>query len=123
MDDLTAHMRRVFQVTLFFLALCLLVWAFVPGVRSIAAGLALGTAGSMINAQYLAVRIQRFTREIVENTGKRVGLGMVTRICVAILAVMIAVKSEQVDLVAVVIGLFFTQLVTLLTGLLSVFHK
>ncbi|GIP35545.1 ATP synthase subunit I [Paenibacillus sp. J2TS4] len=121
MNDLTAYMKTVFRAALFFLAACLLLWALIPQVKPYAAGLVLGTVISLINARLLGYKIQVVTKLVLENTGKRVNLGFISRACMVLIGTMICVKFPQFDLISMVIGLFFVPLVTLLMGIFSIF--
>ena len=123
MNDLSAHLKTVFRTALFWIAGCLLVWAFWPAARPYAAGLILGTVVSLMNAQLLGYRISVFTDHLVRKTGKRVSLGFVARLCVCLLAVMLADKAAQFHLVATIIGFFYAPFVALGAGLLSLSRK
>ncbi|MFD0871864.1 ATP synthase I chain [Chlamydia abortus] len=121
MNDLTAYMKTVSRAAMFFLAICLLVWALVPQAKPYAAGLVLGTVISLINARLLGAKIQAITRLVMENTGKRINSGFISRACMALIGTMICVKFPQFDLISMIIGLFFVQMATLLMGILSYF--
>lgn len=111
------QLRPIVRATLFVFSATLLIWAFAPALRVYATGFMLGMVISLINAWILMVKIEALSRNIVEKSDKRVGLGFISRICTALIAVMIAVKLPQVDLVFTIIGLFFVQMATLLMGL------
>ncbi|MFB6367411.1 ATP synthase subunit I [Paenibacillus elgii] len=111
------QLKSVVRVTLYFLSALLLVWALLPAYRTYVCGLMLGLAVSLINAWLLAMKIESVSRNANEYMGKRVNLGTVSRMCMALIAVMIAVKLPQFNLVFTIIGLFFVQLVTLLMGI------
>lgn len=118
-DDLRTYMHLVFRAALLFMSFCLLVWAFVPQWKPLAAGLLLGTVISLINARLLAYKIELMTKHVLENTGKRVNMGFLARSSMSIIAVMMSLRFEQFDLVSTICGLFFVQAVTLLKGLTS----
>ncbi|MFE5324166.1 ATP synthase subunit I [Paenibacillus sp. NPDC056579] len=112
------QMKPIVRATLLFLSALLLFWAFVPMYRTYAAGFILGMSISLVNAWILSIKIKAISRNIIEKTEKRVGLGTVSRMCMALIGVMIALKVPQFDLIFTIIGLFFVQLATLLMGLL-----
>lgn len=119
MNDLKSHMQSVFRTALFFLAFCLLVWAFVPEWQPVAAGLVLGTVISLINSRLLAYKIDLMTKHVLENTGKRINMGFLSRVSMSLIGVMVCLRFEQFDLISTIFGLFYVQAVTLLKGLAS----
>lgn len=123
MNDLDALLRRVFRYALFFMAACLLAWALVPSLKTYAAGLILGTIISLINARILDSKIQSITRIALENSGRRANAGFVSRICMALIGVMISLKFSQFHLMTTIAGFFFVQLVTLLMGFLFIYQN
>jgi len=112
------QMKPIVRATLLFLSALLIFWTFVPAYRTYAAGLMLGMTISLVNAWILSIKIEAISRNIMEKTEKRVGLGTVSRMCMALIGVMVAVKVPKFDLIFTIIGLFFVQLATLLMGLL-----
>lgn len=120
MDDFQAHVKAVLRLSLFFLSFCLIGW-FVGGTaRPFFAGLLLGSVVSVISTQYLAFKISQATHAVIHKTNRRVNLGFVTRASLALLAIILAAKYDQdFSILAVIIGLFLSQLVTLLLGIAS----
>ncbi len=120
MDEFSAHLKTVQNVFLFFLSFCLAAWALLVDYRVYAAGLMLGSIASMINARYLAWKIHKFTAAVLEQKGRKVNLGFLTRAAIAALAGLVAVRYPQhVALSTTIAGYFFTQLATLVLGILS----
>ncbi|AHD03924.1 ATP synthase subunit I [Paenibacillus larvae] len=114
------YLKTAMRFALFFLSICLLTWALSVPLRPYVAGLILGVSVSLFNAYLLKRRIEVITLYSLQNKGKKVSLGFVTRACSALLAVMIAVKyAGQIHLVTTIIGLFLIQLFMLLIGILS----
>jgi ATP synthase protein I len=111
------QLKPIVRAALLFVSVVLIVWVLVPGYRTYAAGFLLGMMVSLINAWILMIKIDAFTRNITEKTEKRGNLGTLSRVCMALIAVMCAVKIPQIDLVFTIIGLFFVQMVTLVRGL------
>ncbi|MNI04030.1 ATP synthase I chain [compost metagenome] len=112
------QLKPVVRAALLLTSVLLLVWIILPAYRAHAAGFMLGMMISLINAWILMIKIEAFSRNIVEKTEKRINLGFISRLCMCIIAVMVAVKLPQVDLVFTLIGLFSVQMATLLFGLL-----
>ncbi|MFD2615497.1 ATP synthase subunit I [Paenibacillus gansuensis] len=124
MDELSARLKTVYRAALFFLSLCLLVWALYPPLRGMAAGLLIGTAASLVNMYYLSMKVRQ-AAEIAESGQKRrFNLGFLTRAAVGVLAVMLALRlGSDVELFGVILGLLFWQLAVLLAGLFHSFKR
>lgn len=121
MDDFSAHLKTVQNVFLFFLSFCLAAWAVLVEYRPYAAGLILGSAVSMINARYLAWKIQKFATAAIEKKGRKVNLGFLTRAAMAALAGLIAIRYPQhFAFTTTIAGYFFAQLATLVVGIFSI---
>lgn len=117
MNDITSILNAVTRVALLLMSLFLFGYAFLPEYRSESIGLTLGLAAGMINVRYLAMKIQQLAQLAVQTEKKRFNFGFLTRMCIALLVVMIAVKFEQVSLVFTIIGLFVAQLLVLVVAL------
>ncbi|MFC0216403.1 ATP synthase subunit I [Paenibacillus chartarius] len=116
---MNVHMKPIVRAVLLAMSVSLVIWAVFPAYRSYATGFILGMMVSLINAWLLMIKIEAISKMVAEGTKKRVNLGFVSRVCMAILAVMVAVKLPQVDLVFTIIGLFSVQLGTLVMGLVT----
>mgnify|MGYP001304124139 CR=1 FL=1 len=114
------QLKLLVRITLIGISALLLAWAIWPAYRTYAAGLALGMIVSLINAWLLVSKIRLISKLAESEERKRINVGTVSRMCMALLAVMVAVKYPQFDLVFTIIGLFFVQLATLLMGLLFI---
>lgn len=123
MNDLEGLLRPVFRYALFFMAACLMVWAFVPGLKPYAAGFVLGTAVSLVNAWILQTKIHAITRAVLDNKGKRENNGFISRICMVLIGTMISAKFPQFHLMTTIAGFFFVQLATLLMGFHFAMHN
>jgi ATP synthase protein I len=113
------QLKLLIRITMIGIAALLLIWAFFPAYRTYASGLALGMIVSLINAWLLLAKIEAVSR-LAPGESKRINIGTLSRMCMALIAVMIAVKYPQFHLVSTIIGLFFIQLATLLMGLLFI---
>lgn len=105
---------------MFFVAALLAAWALAPEGRTVAAGLILGTIASLMNAFLLRRRIELITRLVMENSGKRAGLGLASRIATILLAVMVAYRfPEQFSMPATLAGCFYAQVMVFFTALVQ----
>lgn len=123
MDDFSAHLNATFRIILFILSLCFLSWAVFPEYRAYSLGLILGITVSWVNAKYLAWKIQILSDAAVKKEKKRVNLGFFVRASTALLAVVLALRFDEIEFSTTLAGLFVAQLVTLLTGFLSTARK
>ncbi len=119
MDDINGFLRKIVRATSFFLSFCLLAWAIVPEWRDVCAGLALGATASLANALFLSAKVKRITNLPPDGGRRRMGIGFWTRVAVALLAILAATRAPGINLYAVIAGLFFSQLATLLLGIFS----
>jgi ATP synthase protein I len=123
MDDFSAHLKTVQRITFLFLSLCFMGWALFPPYRAYCAGLILGTSVSLINARYLAWKIEQLTQAIMEKSNRKVNMGFITRASIALLAILVSYRFEQIAFSTTLAGLFFVQLATLLLGIISNFQR
>ncbi|MBP1153210.1 MULTISPECIES: ATP synthase subunit I [unclassified Paenibacillus] len=117
------QLKSIVRASLFFLSALLLLWAVFPDYRTHVNGLVLGMMVSLINAWMLMLKIEALAVIIVdkdnEQTRKRINMGFISRLSMAILAVMFAVRMPQsFDVVFTIIGFSFIQVALLLKGLL-----
>lgn len=117
MDDINGLLRNVVRITSFFLSLCIILWLLVPDWRSVMAGLAVGAVVSLVNAMHLAHKVKRVADYALG--GRRTGIGFWTRAAIAVLAVALVLRTPEISLYAMVAGLFFAQMATLLLGIFT----
>ncbi|MFC7678606.1 ATP synthase subunit I [Paenibacillus sp. GCM10028914] len=114
MNDLTTSIvNAVTRVTLLLLSAFFLGWALYADHRPVFVGLIMGLAGGLINVRFLSVKVRQLADLAISQERKRFSFGFVTRLCIAFLIVMIAVKFEQISLGATIAGLFIPQLLTI----------
>lgn len=124
MDELTAQLRPVYKTAWWVLAACAAWWAVWPDHRPIAAGLFVGIAVSLANSWFLSYKIRRLAEAAASRRANRINLGFLTRAAMAVLVVGLAVKSPgDLNWIAALAGLFYTQLALLVTGILPSSHK
>ncbi|QGQ93472.1 ATP synthase subunit I [Paenibacillus psychroresistens] len=119
MNDITALQKTVTRITFCFLSICFLGWAFLPQYAGYLSGLVIGSSASLISFNFLAWKIRRLTDKLLLQNKRRVNIGFFTRAAVALLAVVISLRYEQVELVATVVGLFFAQTAAFVVGIIS----
>ncbi|WP_248929367.1 ATP synthase subunit I [Paenibacillus hamazuiensis] len=124
MDDFSAHLKTVQRMAFFFLSFCFMGWALVPQHRPYMAGLILGTCVSMINARYLAWKIEQLTKAVMEKSNRKINMGFITRASTSLLAILVCYRfQQQFAFSTTLAGLFFAQLATLLLGIISNFKQ
>ncbi|AZK45865.1 ATP synthase subunit I [Paenibacillus lentus] len=113
MDDLGSIVKAVFRITFLLLFALLFGWAVLPEYRPILAGFVLGLAIGLIYVRFLSFKVRQFIQLVVSEEQRKFSFGFITRICLVFIAVMVAVKFEQVSLITVIIGIFVPQLLTI----------
>jgi ATP synthase protein I len=125
MNDLSAHLKTVQTVFLFFLSFCLAAWAIFESYRPYSAGLMLGAVVSMFNARFLAWKIRKLSEQVIaapseQKIPRTANIGFLTRAAVAGLAGLLAVRYPQhFALPTTIVGCFFAQSATIVLGILS----
>jgi ATP synthase protein I len=119
-----AYLKKITALTSIFLSASAVGWILFADMRSELAGLMLGSAVGTMNLYYLSFKIRQLSDLAISNSGKRFNLGFLTRASIAVLAVMFAYKSEHIDLISLIFGLFLVPIVSLLlVGFLIHFSK
>jgi ATP synthase protein I len=119
MNDLSGFLKTISRLSLYLFSAGLLLWAALPQYRPIIGGLLLGMIVSLINLIYLGLKVRQLGDLVVQKAKKRFNLGFLTRAAMAVLAVMVAYRSERFDLFATVIGLFYAQVTAFIVGLIA----
>lgn len=117
------QLKSIVRASLFFLSALLLLWAVFPDYRTHVNGLILGMMVSMINAWMLMLKIEALAVMILDKdngqTRKRINMGFISRLSLAVLTVMLAVRMPQsFNVVFTIIGFSFVPVALLLKGLL-----
>lgn len=105
MDDMRSIVNTITRVTFILMSASLFVWALAPEYRAISIGFFMGISIGLINIRYLAMKIQQVTEYIANQEKRRFSLGFVTRLCLGLLGIMVAVRFEQVSLEATIAGI------------------
>ncbi len=113
MIEFSAHIKSIQKVFMFFLSFCLVCWALIIDYRVYFSGLMVGATVSLINARYLAWKINKLTDSTLNiKKTSLVNLGFLTRAAIVTIAGLIAIKYNQfVSLPTVLVGTFFVHFV------------
>ncbi|GAA0319963.1 ATP synthase subunit I [Bacillus carboniphilus] len=118
MNDLQTIFQRGTKYILFLLSLYVVGWGFTD-YQTVFAGLILGTTLSLFNFWILVRKTRLFGEAVAQGQGTK-GLGMVSRLATAILAVLLTVRFPEIfDLISVVIGLMTYYIVIMIDILLQ----
>lgn len=120
MSDINQMFHRQRRYMYLLLAVYFLGWGF-TSYQSIFAGLILGTVFSFMILLLLARRAESFDKAVSQ--GKKVrSLGSISRLAIAAIAAMIALKYEDhFHIVGVVVGLMTTYVVIIIDYFLQTF--
>jgi len=106
MTDMSSIVNTVTRVAFLLMSASLFIWAFAPQHRPVSLGFLLGVLTGLINIRYLALKIRQITESVANRQRRRLSLGFVTRLCLGLLVIMVAVKFDEVSLGATIAGLF-----------------
>jgi len=113
MDDLNSIISATTRTTFLILSALFMGWAFLSDYRPIITGLILGLAVGLVYTRFLSMKVRGLVEHVVSQQERRFSFGFLTRLCLVLLVIMVAVKVEQVSVLGVVIGLFVPQLLTI----------
>lgn len=113
MNDLSSIVNAVTRVTFSLLSGTLLAWVLFFEQRPIFLGLIIGLAAGLFNFRYLYIKIHQVAESAATPGGRRVNFGFLSRMCISLLAIMLAVRFDQVSLSFTVIGLFVVQVLAI----------
>ncbi|MBD8498197.1 ATP synthase subunit I [Paenibacillus arenosi] len=117
MSELSSIVNAATRTVFLLMSAALFAWAFLPEHRPLMAGLALGLVAGLLTVRNLAMKVMRLSEMAANQEKGRVNFGLLTRMCISLLVVMIAVKFEQISLMSTIIGLFFSQLIILVVAI------
>jgi hypothetical protein len=109
--------RAVSRITLIMLSALFFGWAFLPEYRPLIVGMILWLVAGLTYVRYLSIKVRGLVELVVSQEKKRFSFGFLTRMCLILLVIMLAVKLEQVSLIGTIIGLFVPQLLTIPTSI------
>lgn len=119
MDDFSTHLKTVYRISLIALFICIFCSLIFPHYSAYFFGMIVGITVSMINSYYLSLKIKQVANSVIQGINRRVNMGFFTRTSMAMLAVIASLKYEQIEFSTTLGGLFFTQVVTLVVGIVS----
>lgn len=98
-------MKSAVRTLFYAMAVCLIVWAFLPEWRTVSLGLLLGLAASSMNAFLLRRRVEMVTLGAAGLGPSKRGLGLGSRIATVLLVAMLAYRfPEKFSMPAALIG-------------------
>ncbi|WP_202079637.1 ATP synthase subunit I [Caldalkalibacillus salinus] len=101
----TQQVTRLIRLLLFVQVVAVLGWGF-STIPQFFAGLTMGTAIGMLNAIYSAYKIHTVGEAVVNQTGRKPTLGMVTRLSLAALGAIVCLRFPgHFDVNGYVVGL------------------
>ncbi|MEK8131681.1 ATP synthase subunit I [Paenibacillus filicis] len=94
------QMKSIIRAALFLSSALLLAGVFLPAYRTHFSGFMLGTWISVLNGWMLMIKIEALAAKVLDvdfanKPNKRVNMGFISRISMAILGVMVAVKMPH----------------------------
>ncbi|MBW5445944.1 ATP synthase subunit I [Cohnella sp. CFH 77786] len=108
-------------MTLFFLSLGCLGWAFRPDWKPVFGGFLMGVAGGFLVSLHLAWKVSAIAARAAGGQRSRFGMfGFVSRAAIGVLAAVISVRYLEFNLPATAAGLLAGPLVTLILGLSAI---
>ncbi|TNJ64706.1 ATP synthase subunit I [Paenibacillus hemerocallicola] len=123
MSDLAGFLKTISRSSMVLFAVGVVLWGALPSYRPYISGLLLGMLVSYANVLYLGMKTRQLGELVAQGERKRFNLGFLTRASLAVLAVMFAFKSEHVELVTTIIGLFYGQAALFVTAAVAFFRK
>ncbi|MBD2868338.1 ATP synthase subunit I [Paenibacillus arenilitoris] len=98
-------MKTAVRALFYAMAVCLIVWAFLPEWRTVSLGLLLGLAASYMNAFLLRRRVELVAMRAAGGGPRKMGLGLGSRIATVLLVAMLAYRfPEKFSMPAALIG-------------------
>ncbi|WP_047912399.1 ATP synthase subunit I [Paenibacillus sp. TCA20] len=113
MISLSSIVNAVTRLAFVLLSVTLFAWVLMPEHRPVFLGLTIGLAAGLFNFRYLSLKINQVSENAATPGGKRVNFGFLSRMCITLLAIMFAVRFEQVSMSFTIIGLFLVQVLAL----------
>ncbi|OBZ10004.1 MULTISPECIES: ATP synthase subunit I [Bacillales] len=110
-------MKTALRTLVYAMAVCLIVWAFLPEWRTVSLGLLVGLAAGSMNAFLLRRRVEMVTLGAAGVGPRKRGLGLGNRIATVLLVAMIAYRfPEDLSMPAALAGCMVMPFVLLVTA-------
>lgn len=107
MIDMNPHIKLAIRGAVLITVCAFMVGAFYPESREYVAGLLLGMFFSLINGYYLTLKMRQVSERAEKGLVKRANTGFILRAALCVMAVAIAVKKPDFNVLFTVIGLFY----------------
>lgn len=119
--ELSAYLKLFTRVSLIFFSICLFAWVLLVDYRPYLAGLMLGGAASAVNIHLLGARVVRVTQAALSKQDelRKYSIGFISRISTALIAVMLAMRFEELHLPATIAGLLYGSVAMYVAGLVT----
>jgi ATP synthase protein I len=113
-------MKTSMRALVYAMAVCLIVWAFLPEWRTVSLGLLIGLAASSMNAFLLKRRVDMIGQAALDEGSKKRGLGFGSRIAMVLLVAMLAYRyPETLNMPAALTGSMIMPFVILVVALVQ----
>ncbi|WP_169084487.1 ATP synthase subunit I [Paenibacillus sp. PL91] len=110
-------MKTALRTLVYAMAVCLIVWAFLPEWRTVSLGLLVGLAAGSMNAFLLRRRVEMVTLGAAGVGPRKRGLGLGNRIATVLLVAMIAYRfPEDLSMPAALAGCMVMPFVLLVVA-------
>jgi ATP synthase protein I len=110
-------MKTALRTLVYAMAVCLIVWAFLPEWRTVSLGLLVGLAAGSMNAFLLRRRVEMVTLGAAGVGPRKRGLGLGNRIATVLLVAMIAYRfPEDLSMPAALAGCMVMPFVLLVAA-------
>jgi ATP synthase protein I len=110
-------MKTALRTLVYAMAVCLIVWAFLPEWRTVSLGLLMGLAAGSMNAFLLRRRVEMVTLGAAGVGPRKRGLGLGNRIATVLLVAMIAYRfPEDLSMPAALAGCMVMPFVLLVAA-------
>ncbi len=119
MNDFTAHIKKMQYVFLILSIICVTSWFIFADYRSYFAGYLLGSTVSLINAKYLAWKINTLIETSLNLTkSRKLGVGFITRAALSGLCGVITFKYQiHFSVITVILGLLSSHFTSYLISI------
>jgi len=111
-------MRSATRTVIYMMSACLILWAVLPGWKTVTLGLTVGLGASSLNAFLLKRRVNMLAEATLEGGSRKRGLGFGSRIATVLLVAMFAYRyPETLNMPAALIGSMVMPFVILVTAI------
>ncbi len=122
---MTEIMKTALRIIMMVISLLLLIWAFYPEGRAIAAGLIVGLVASLVNGIILQRKIERLTQTVLDESAPRMkGIGLGSRVAMVLVVAMIGYRfPDHINLPAALAACFIVPLMAPAAAMWQLFQE